>query len=426
MNILFPFMNSMNKESISVKDIARISKYKKKILFLAFLALSMNLRAPITALPPVVGTLRDNFEISAGTVGLLTSIPVLCFGILTVPIGIIMKRFSVETSVFATLFGIIVGSIVRSSGGLTMALIGTIIIGVALTVGNIAGLMVIGRDYKSHLSVMTGVYVSGMSIGAMVTTALTAPFAEWIGWRMSLVFSAEIAFATAVLWGYAASLTKLEKSVVERIKPGAIRETKAEGATLNEVGFGSLRKKPIIWLLAAAFAAHTFIFYGMTAWLPDYLTEVLKMTDSQAGYAASLFQILGLLGCFGIPFLASTKRFSNNALFAVVTVSWTIMPVGIMLFPSLWLLWIIFGAIGSGGGFTVIFSLVMRHASNLDENRMMSAFVQSVGYIFASASPVVVGQIYHITENWNYCFLMLTATAVFMAFCGMYASREKK
>jgi len=97
-----------------------------------------------------------------------------------------------------------------------------------------------------------------------------------------------------------------------------------------------------------------------------------------------------------------------------------------MLFPSLWLLWIIFGAIGSGGGFTVIFSLVMRHASNLDENRMMSAFVQSVGYIFASASPVVVGQIYHITENWNYCFLMLTATAVFMAFCGMYASREKK
>lgn len=427
MNVLFTFSNSSDGNNLSVKDINKISKLKKRVLFLAFLALSLNLRSPITSLPPVIGFVRDHFGISAGAAGTLTSIPVLCFGVLTVPIGYLMKKMTVESAVFVTLIGIVIGGAVRSFGSITAMVAGTVILGVSLTVGNIAGLMVIGRDYRSHIGTMTGVYVSGMSIGAMMTTALTAPFVGWVGWQMSLAFCAETALAAAVVWGYAASLTRMETKYIEKMKPGAAPDRRGKPSASSSASSGkSVYKKPIVWLLAAAFAAHTFIFYGMTAWLPDYLITALKMSDKTAGYAASLFQILGLLGCFGISFLGSTKKFSNNALFAVVTVSWILMPSGMLLFPRLWLLWIVFGAIGSGGGFTVIFGMVMKHAADLDENRMMSSFVQSVGYIFASVSPAVIGVIYHMTSRWSYCFIMMTAAAFFMALCGVFASREAK
>ncbi len=62
---------------------AAASEYKKLnslLLFLAFFALSLNLRAPITSLPPVIAELQEALQINAGTAGLLTSIPVLCFG----------------------------------------------------------------------------------------------------------------------------------------------------------------------------------------------------------------------------------------------------------------------------------------------------------------------------------------------------------
>nr|WP_321468208.1 MFS transporter [uncultured Desulfobulbus sp.] len=407
----------------------RYGRLKRTFLILAFFALSLNLRAPITSLPPVIGELQNTLRISAGVAGLLTSIPVLCFGFLTPLLGFLMKRISLETSGRIMLAGIIVGSLVRSGGSISATLAGTVIIGVALTVGNIAGLMVLGRDFKEHASTMTGVYVCGMSIGATVTTAMTAPFVQLFGYQVSMALvPVGLALSAALLWGMVSFYHAKEAQLLcEFGKAGGNTAVATPAAAQElEATSRSVLKMAIVWLLSAAFAAHTFIFYGLTAWLPLYLKDTISLSASTAGVVASLFQVLGILGCMGIPALAATRKFSQTTLFLVVPLSWFAVAAGFLLRPTWWPLWIMFGGIGSGGGFTVIFSLVMQYARTLDENRILSTVIQAAGYAVASISPFVIGHLYSVTGGWSVSFLMLALAAVLMALCGVVASRQQR
>ncbi len=383
------------------------------LLILAFFALSLNLRAPLTSLPPIIQDIRNLFDIGGGFAGFLTSIPVLCFGLLTPLIGYLMKHLRLETSIFLTLLGIALGSILRAEGTIGGVVFGTVIIGIALTAGNIAGLLVIGREFPNRINAMTGLYVSGMSCGSMGTMALTAPISHTLGWRIALASPALLAFAAIALW-IAAILRKQKNEA-----PQAAEKKKQRNSASP-----SVLKQPLVWILSAAFAAHTFLFYGITAWLPVYLEQTLQMSDATAGMVASLFQLMGLLGCFGIPLLAGTQRLSNNGLFLVVTISWTATVMGFWFAPNLWFPWIICGGIGSGGGFTVIFSLIMHRAKDLNENRAMSTVVQSAGYIVASFSPFAIGYLHELAHNWQGSMALLTVAAVLMILCGLAANRQ--
>ncbi|WP_020585260.1 hypothetical protein [Desulfobacter curvatus] len=135
-----------------------------------------------------------------------------------------------------------------------------------------------------------------------------------------------------------------------------------------------------------------------------------------------MFQILGLLGCFGLPIVASNGRFSNRFMVFVVTISWILTAAGYWLAPFQWIIWTIFGGIGSGGGFTVIFSLVMKYARDMDENRSISTMVQSIGYMVASVSPFVIGYVHELTGQWGICMAILSAAVIVMILCGIGAA----
>ncbi len=399
------------------------------IMVLAFFALSLNMRASLTSLPPIIQDIKNIFQISGGFAGFLTSIPVLCFGLLTPLIGCLIKNVRLETTVFLTLSGIALGTVVRSAGGINMAVAGTLIIGIALTAGNVASLMVIGREFPKNINAMTGLYVSGMSWGSMATMGLTAPLSHALGWRLALASPALLAVAAILLWVVALVLKK-------KLSPAATqaqRKPESDAAQSGESAVcpapapsRSVLRSPLVWILSVAFAAHTFLFYGLTAWMTVYLVQSLNMSDATAGLAASLFQILGLLGCFGIPLLAGTQRFNNRGLFMIVTFSWAATILGFWLAPSLWILWDIFGGIGSGGGFTVIFSMIMHAARDLDENRAMSTVVQSAGYVIASIAPFAIGHLHEVAMNWQGSMALLTGAAVLMTISGLVATRTKR
>ena len=398
---------------------ARLIRIRPAILFLAFFALSLNMRSALTSLPPIIHEICQALDISAGLAGGLTSVPVFCFGFLSPVAGLFIKRLGLDTSVFVTLAGILAGCLVRAAGGFGAAFAGTLIMGMALTIGNTAGLMVIQRDFPSRTGIMTGIYVSGMSLGSMFVTALTAPVAHMAGWRAALAFPAFIAMSGVIMWFFKAYTDK-------KILPAAPRAeiNKTDNPKSPETGIRFILKQPVVWLISVAFAAHTFLFFGLTAWLPAYLIQTLGMSSQAAGGAASMFQIFGLVGCFGLPVMASTRRFSNRCMFLVVTISWILTAAGYWLAPSQWLIWTFFGGIGSGGGFTVVFGLVMTLASNIDENRNISTMVQSVGYMVASASPFIIGHIHEQTGQWGICMAILTSAGLVMTLCGIFATAK--
>ena len=84
--------------------------------------------------------------ISAATAGLLTGLPVLCFALATPAASALLARGGARPR-GGDLAGRAAGRhVLRSLDGLPCALAGTLLIGVAITVGNVAVPVVIARD----------------------------------------------------------------------------------------------------------------------------------------------------------------------------------------------------------------------------------------------------------------------------------------
>jgi len=385
----------------------RSQKNYALLVLLALIALGLNLRSPLTAVAPIINDIRQGLAISAAAAGLLTSIPVLCFGLLTPFASYLISRLSVEKSIFLILGATALGILLRPAGGIGLALAGTLVIGAALTVGNIVSLMVIARDFPRRLRLVTGIYASALNVGTMLSSALAAPLAMVLGWRMALAVMVVLLIPALVLWLLVGSHRK--------------DQTPRIAANVSAARQQGGRERPVwrqtqVWFLAIAFGAHLFVYFGLTAWLPTYLIQMASLSKTEAGFAASLFQILALLGSFGVPVVA--VRVSMQKLLLWIAVCWAITPLGLLAAPHDWLLWLTIGGIASGGGFTIIFSLIMANARNLDENRSISSLVQGFGYTVASSSPLIVGSLHQEAQLWTTGFCLLAVVALLMLLAG--------
>ncbi|HEX8520208.1 MAG TPA: hypothetical protein VF667_11510, partial [Pseudonocardia sp.] len=103
----------------------------------AILLLALNLRGPIVAVSAVVDAIGTDLHVGPTAVGLLTGLPVLCFGVLTPLASALLARAGLGRGVAVSLVLLLAGIGLRSAGGLAAALAGTVLIGAAITVGNI-------------------------------------------------------------------------------------------------------------------------------------------------------------------------------------------------------------------------------------------------------------------------------------------------
>ena len=182
---------------------------------------------------------------------------------------------------------------------------------------------------------------------------------------------------------------------------GPIRETAAAaghtGDTTTDSGDDrAWWRRPKVWLLTAAFSGQAFAYYGVTAWLPLLLRDELGMAPGAAGLSASIFQIAALVGAFGVPVLLRVLP-GPRGVVLIVAVAWATLPLGLLLAPSLWPVWCAVGGAAQGGGLVAVFSLVVRAARDLADNRRISALVQGGGYVVAASGPTVVGAVHEAT-----------------------------
>jgi MFS transporter, CP family, cyanate transporter len=377
----------------------------------AILLLGLNLRGPIIAVSPVLDTIAADLGIGAATAGLLTSLPVLCFGVLTPLASVLLARAGLGRGVSISLVVLLVGIAVRSVGGLTGALVGTLLIGAAITVGNIAVPVVIGRDLPRSPGVVLGAYTASLNVGSMITLALTVPLADALGWRWALVTWGGLVLVAAAVWWFA---------VRDPAGGGAPQDTPQDAPQDDRPLDDGARtrgpvwwRRPVVWGLTAAFAGQAFSYYGVTAWLPLLLRDELGMAPAGAGTSASIFQVAALVGAFGVPVLLRVLP-GPRLVVLVVAAAWTTLPLGLLLAPQLWPVWCGIGGAAQGGGLVVIFALVVRRSRDLVENRRMSALVQGGAYVVAAAGPTVVGAVHAATAGWTAPLLVvLGAVALF-------------
>lgn len=390
-----------------------------------FLLFAMTLRAPITAVPPLVGRIGEDLDLGSAVLGLLTSIPVLCFGLFTPVASAWLRRMGVNSGALWALALIAVGSVARSAGEVWTAFAGTVLIGAGLTIGNLVAPMIIGRDFRKRAALMTGLYSATINVVVTASTALAVPLALVVGWQGS---AAAWGLVPAVVAGLAwvcvfpPGLRTARTSILRRggMRAGNESELRMDTPTAG----ASILRWPIAWVIAVAFACHTFSYYALSSWLPTALGEMRAMDESAAGVAASVFQLTGIIGPMLVPVMFNVLNWSTRRTLAVISMCWLVLPLGLVLAPGVWLVWCVVSGFAQGAFFTALFTIVIQRTRNVDENRQLSALVQTVGYCVAAAGPVMMGALHEAVSGWTLPLLVVAGVLVVMLVCAVIVAGD--
>lgn len=412
------------------------------VLLVAVLLVAVNLRAPLTALPPVVADVAADLDLTAAAAGLLTGIPVLCFALATPAVAGLLGRSSLRTAIAVALALIVAGTVLRSADlaalGAAGTFAGTVLLGLGITTANLAVPMIAQRDFPGHVATVTGLYTAAINVGTVATTALTAPLADAVGWRWALASWSVLAVVALVWWLRAVPREAREpRDVPAETVPGpAASETEAgargaaeadvlaaaaaEGVTGTDPTTARERHvlaTPFTWWLCAMFALQSSSFYALTAWLPIVLEDLAGIPRSASGGAASLFQGFAIVGGLAVPLAA--RRLSLRQTFVGIAVLWLTLPVGLLVAPGLWAVWASAAGVAQAANFVVIFTLVAQRYPTVRRGRQASATVQSVGYCLAAVAPTAAGALQTATGTWTVPVAVVLGALVVMTGIGL-------
>ncbi|MFU2072025.1 MFS transporter, partial [Bordetella hinzii] len=124
-------------------------------LLAGLLLVAANLRAPITAVAPVLSLLQGEFSLSSAQAGLLTTLPLLAFGAVSPFAGAIARAHGLERTLLAALAVIAAGILLRSAGPAAALYAGTLLAGVGIALGNVLLPSIIKRDFPAKVAPVT-------------------------------------------------------------------------------------------------------------------------------------------------------------------------------------------------------------------------------------------------------------------------------
>lgn len=389
------------------------------------LIFALVLRSPIAVIPPLLAEIQADLGIDATMAGLLTSIPVLCFGLLTPVASRVLAAIGINLSAVYCVVGVIIGSAVRSADGPVAAFAGTAFIGISLAIGNLAVPMLIGRQFRHRAELLTSAYVMFTNLSVTAVTALAVPTSALLGWRWTSAGSGVLlGIVCLAFWVLVYPPRASGARAWIRQRAGHPHPVEAAGGAWP----GGRIRGPL-WkvtgLLSVAFAGQTFTYYAITAWLPTALVDLRGMTIAEAGLAASLFQACGMLGPLLVPVMKSL-RLSSAQIVGTMGGSWVVMASGLLFAPSLWAVWSVFGGIASGGFFTAVMSVVIRRARTIDENRQTTSTMQTVGYCVAAIGPVLTGWVHQRVAGWSVPFAIILGVTIVMLVSSILAIRAPR
>lgn len=369
------------------------------LVLIAVGLLAFQLRGPLVALAPVAAEAQRGWSVTPAAFGLLTTVPLLCFGLATPLAAWLARRIGLEQAIEVGIGGIVVATVLRTIDGFGFALASVVLLGIAITIGNVLVPAVIRRDIpKRARGAATSVYSVTISIGTVITSIVTVPLAAAFGWR-----------AASGAWSVGGVLAAVVWLVLLRRTRGEAVAAEPEGPRV------AFRPDALVALLAVAFAAQSCSYYGVTTWLPTLLADERGYSAAVAGTASSVFQLTGIVGAIGVPVLA--LRLRPRTVIAMLGVLWISLPLVLLVAPEHFLIGSILGGIAQGGGFTAIFTIIAEVGGDARRTTALSAFVQSVGYLVAAAAPPAVGAVHQLAGGWFFPMLVvLGTTAAFLVF----------
>jgi MFS transporter, CP family, cyanate transporter len=388
------------------------SDQRKSMLLLAagMVLVAANMRAAASSVGPLLDRIRDDLGLSSTAAGLLTTLPVLCFGVVA-PLGpALARRIGYQAAVGAALVTLIVGLLMRLLPGIAPLYVGTTLAGAGIAVGNVLLPVLVRRSFHERAGLMTGVYTTALIGSAALAAAVSVPLANAFNdsWRAALGFWAAPAMLGLLAWS-----------------PQLRRHERDVGRASSALPARALLRDRLAWQVTLYFGFQSCSFYVVLSWLPTiFQSHGISRTD--AGLLLGASMLVGLPGALLLPGVAARAR--SQGRFAVAYSCFVAAGfLGLLLAPtSAPLLWVVLIGIGQQASFPLALIMVVLRSRTVAETAGLSTLMQGVGYLMAAVGPVAVGALHDLTDSWDPAIVVLLVLLGFQVVSGLGAGRDRK
>jgi CP family cyanate transporter-like MFS transporter len=376
----------------------------------AVLLIGFNLRPSITTVALFLGDIKRDLGVSVFGISVLAMLPVVCLGLFAPAAPALARRFGVETVLFVSLLGIVIGSVVRSFGVAPLYL-GTVIIGACLCFLGVLSPAVVKRDFPRHIGLTMGFYTMLVCVGPALSAATAVPFQHVLGGNWELVL---------VIWGLPALVGAL--AVLPRL---FAHDADIRVATPHVLDLLGLVRDPLAWQVTAYFGLISALAYAVFNWGPSML-QARGLDATESGLILSVCYISQTFAGLLAPIVAGKWR-DQRLIVAAMVVLTALGLLGFVYAPvsSLKLVAFVLG-IGQGGAFGVALLLFALRSRDPHSASQLSAMAQTVGYVFGGvAGPFAVGVIFDWTGSWTVVSLFFVAVSFASLVSGIGAGRAR-
>ncbi|TDD91729.1 MFS transporter [Actinomadura rubrisoli] len=388
----------------------RVSRATAVWSFVGLVLLTINLRAAITGVSPVLGDLRDALGLSGVQVSVLTTLPVLCLGAFASLAPVIARRLGTEVAIAGSLVLITLGIVVRIVPVRPALFFGTILAGAGIAMGNVLMPAVIKRVFPDRLGSLTGLAMMLMAASGAVAAGLAVPLDDAGGWRLALAVWAVPSLIAALVWGPLALRGRRQAPVPATAPPTAVPKDE-----------GSLLRSSVAWYVSVFMGLASLMFYVLLSWLPEIMRDA-GYAPATAGMMVSTMLIVGIPLGFFVPVFAARLR-DQRGVVAAVAVTMVVGIGGLLLAPAAGWVWVLTLGLGTGSAFPLAYTLLSLRSPSPSAAARLSGMAQTGGYILAGFGPLAVGVLHSATGGWDVSLVLLLALVVPELVFGLLAAR---
>jgi MFS transporter, CP family, cyanate transporter len=364
------------------------------LVLIGILALSLNLRAALSAYPPLLGEVREGLGIAAGTAGAVQTGAILAMAVGSLVGPRVGARFGTVRALGGSVGLVALGSLVRGVPALVPLVLGTLVIGLGIGIAGVLLTAVVKDRLADRAGTVSGLYVVAMMVGSTAVGALAVPVSvAFGGWSLSLALWAVPALLAVVLW-----------SVLGR---GGSR---TEQARLPW-------RDPFARLAATYQSGVSLTVYGSLTWVaPAYVDR--GWSPATAGLLVSAWSITQIPSALVVPALA--QRSGRFRPWAVGLAGCTVLGVlGMILWPEPpvvgpWV-WIALIGVACGASFPLGLAAIAWRTPNAQASAATSGMALGVGYTVAGLGPLLMGLLVDLTHGYAAALAVLLVAAALQA-----------
>ncbi|WP_067450545.1 CynX/NimT family MFS transporter [Actinomadura macra] len=383
---------------------------------LGLVLLTINLRAAITGISPLLGDLRDVLGLSGVQVSVLTTLPVLCLGVFASLAPALARRLGAETAIAGSLVLITLGILLRVVPSPVALYLGTILAGAGIAMGNVLVPAVIKRTFPGRVGSLTGLAMMLMSASGAVAAGLAVPLDDAGGWRLALAIWAVPSLIAALTWGPLAIRARRHPT-----GPSSAAPVATEGPSMDGAAEGTLLRSGTAWFVAAFMGLASLMFYVLMSWLPEIMRDS-GYAPATAGMMVSAMMIVGIPLGFFVPVFAARLR-DQRLLVAALAATMVVGIVGLLVAPTAGWVWVITLGVGTGSAFPLAYTLLSLRSPSPSIAARLSGMAQTSGYLLAAVGPLAVGVLHSATGGWDGSLVLLLVLVVPELAFGLLAAR---